>query len=409
MTIQTCHNNTYSYLQRTNEIVCGVVEEKDYVWRFEPLKRFEAMPNADMFVISITEQCNLRCSYCCYSGAYSNNRTHSNLSMTEDDVNDIVRFIKGFVNDKPIRIAFYGGEPLMHYSLLQFAIKKAIDDLGPDTSFSVSTNGTLLSSDKIEWLVAHDVELHISIDGTAQYHDTYRKDVLGHGTFEGIHKALEYIYETHPEYLPKVFLLMTLPSIDMLANIAEQWQQDNILMNIAPTKITGLAPNFCQGVDKAECEHVKGQHLHLLDIYEAHPEYLVLKTYFNQCISYWKNRPIVDADGPIPMATCLPLNAKLYIDASMQIGVCEKMPDNIRLGNIQYGINWDKANDLVAKYYEKRVHRCAHCPAIRMCDLCLTAVEFNDNQWDILCHNERVYARLYMLLFCEMAERRMIA
>ena len=409
MTIQTCHNNLYSYLQRTNEIVSGVVEENDFLWEFEPLKRFETMPNVDMFVISITEQCNLRCSYCCYSGIYTNNRSHSNLSMTEDDVNSIIQFIKGVVHARPVRIAFYGGEPLTQFPLIQYAIMKATDELNYEKTFSISTNGTLLSKDKIDWLIEHEVELHISIDGTAQYHDANRKDVLGHGTFERIHKALEYICDNHSDYLSKVLLLMTLPSIDMLAIIAEQWQQDNILRNISPTKITGLAPNFSQGMNKAEWEHVKGQHLHLLDVYEAHLEYLVLKTYFHQCISYWKNRPIVEAVGPIPMATCLPLNAKLYFDAKMQIGVCEKISDSIRIGNIQYGINWDKANDLVTKYYEKRVHRCAHCPAIRMCDLCLTAVEFTEDQWNILCHNERLYARLNMLLFCEMAERRMIA
>lgn len=43
-----------------------------------------------------------------------------------------------------------------------------------------------------------------------------------------------------------------------------------------------------------------------------------------------------------------------------------------------------------------------------MCDMCLTAVEYEDAQWDILCHNEKVYAKVFMWLFCEMAEKGLI-
>lgn len=87
---------------------------------------------------------------------------------------------------------------------------------------------------------------------------------------------------------------------------------------------------------------------------------------------------------------------------------CEKISDCYRIGNIKDGINWKLANEQVQQYYQIRSQRCTHCSAVRMCDLCLTAIEFSDEQWDALCHNEREYARLYMFLFCEMAERGMI-
>ena len=202
---------------------------------------------------------------------------------------------------------------------------------------------------------------------------------------------------------------MTLPSVDTLLLISEEWNRDAILKNLAPSRITGLAPNFSKGVAKREYEELKEQYIHLLNICEQHPDWLVLKAYFDECIALWKERPIVDAGGAVPMSTCMPRNTKLYIDASKQIAVCEKISDHYRIGSVGEGIDWQKANELVQAYYNKRVHRCAKCPAIRMCNLCLTAVEFNDEQWDDLCHNERVYARLDMLLFCEMAERRMIA
>ena len=79
-----------------------------------------------------------------------------------------------------------------------------------------------------------------------------------------------------------------------------------------------------------------------------------------------------------------------------------------RIGNIAKGIDWPKANALVRSYYDRRVERCKNCPAVRMCDMCLTALEYTDEQWDILCHNAQVYARVFMFVFCEMAERGLI-
>ena len=86
MHIQTIRGNIYSYLRRTNEIVGGVADESDYTWRFNPLNQFNTMSEIEMFIIGITEQCNLRCTYCCYSGDYVNNRIHGSHTLTGRDL-----------------------------------------------------------------------------------------------------------------------------------------------------------------------------------------------------------------------------------------------------------------------------------------------------------------------------------
>ena len=162
------------------------------------------------------------------------------------------------------------------------------------------------------------------------------------------------------------------------------------------------------GVKSINYEEVQQLYLHILDSYEKHQDWKVLKVFLNECLAYWKDRPIVDAGYSVPMATCMPLNTKVYIDARMQIGICEKVSDKYRIGNIKNGIDWKRANEIVEEYYRKRVERCRYCPAIRMCEMCLTAVEYSDEQWDVLCHNERVYAQVFMFVYCEMAERGLI-
>ena len=408
MFVETTKHNSYSYLRQTGEIVPGIVADDDYVWTFDPLTPFLTMPDLDMFILGITEQCNLRCTYCCYSGEYANNRSHSTHSMTRSDIDDIFNFISGISSKRAFRIAFYGGEPLMHYNLVQYAIEKASKLWNGEVTFSITTNATLLTKDKIDWLIAHHIKLEISIDGTAKFHDKCRIDSAGNGSYSRMYQALSYIFQEYPDYIPNLQLLMTLPTFDVLPSIAEEWNNDVILKHIAPTHIAAVAPNFSKGVFRKEFDLLKVQYLKLLDLYEQHQDWLVLKTFFNECIAYWKDRPIVDAGNSVPMSTCMPRNNKLFIDANKQIAVCEKISDNFRIGAVDEGVDWNEANEQVKMYYNKRVHRCTHCPAIRMCDLCLTAIEFNEEQWDVLCHNERVYARLYMLLFCEMAERGII-
>lgn len=405
MNIRTSNNNTYSYFRRTNEIVGGIIDDDNYQWRFNPLTSFSTMPDVYMYIIGLTEQCNLRCSYCCYSGDYKNNRSHGILTMSQNDIELILNFIQKQTSQKPVRIAFYGGEPLLHFSLIEYTVRKARERWQEDVVFSITTNGTLLSPEKIDWLVANDVELAISIDGTKTFHDQHRVDNQGNGSYTKIHNALSYIKRVYPNYIQNLILQMTLSSFRNLAHIAEEWHNDDILKELTPSNIHGLSPNFAKGVEKVNYEQVKELYSYLLNVYENHEDWLVLKVFFEQTVADWRNRPILDAGDFVPMSTCIPVNTKLYIDTNLQIGVCEKMSDNYRIGSIHDGINWNKANELVRKYYKKRENRCSFCPAVRMCDMCLTAVEYEDAQWDILCHNEKVYTKVFMWLFCEMAEK----
>lgn len=408
MEVQTRSGNIYSYNKQTGEILGGSISAQLPEWDFAPFVPFESMPQVDSFILGLTEQCNLRCTYCCYSGNYANKRSHNTVSMSAADVDDILAFIDSFTNKRPIRIFIYGGEPLLKYDIVRHTVDKARKLWEDNVNFTVSTNGTTLSKDRIDWLVSNNITLALSIDGTESYHDSYRVDAQGNGSYVKVYDALKYIKRIYPEYAKEMSLIMTLASFDKIIEIAEGWHNDEVLRDWAPAMMNSLAPNFSKGVDKADYEEVKKFYDVLLDTYEKHQDWLILKKLLESCVAYWKERPIFEPSTFVPMATCLPNNTKLYVDANLQIGVCEKMSDNYRIGNIKDGIDWVKANSIVRYYYNKRVERCKDCSAVRMCNMCLTAIEHTDEQWDILCHNEQVYTRVFMYLFCEMAERGLI-
>lgn len=408
MNIQTSQGNIYSYLRQTNEIVSGVVDDSCYAWTFTPPSDISSMPEVYMFIIAITEQCNLRCTYCCYSGEYEGNHTHNNRTLCEGDIQGVYDFIDKIAKKKPIRISFYGGEPLVNYPLVQFAIQEGLQRWEDDVIFSVSTNGTLLTEERIKWLVNNGVELAISIDGTQPFHDAHRVDAKGNGSYTKVRNALAYLHSNTFNQYPEVVLMMTLPSVSSLIPIAKAWHEDEVLQHYTPTHISGLTPNFSREVAKEDWGSLKTQYIQLLDAYEQHPEWSVLQTFFDEIVSYWKNRPVFEVLGSAPLSTCMPVNTKLYIDANLRLAVCEKFNDRFRIGSINDGIDWQKANEMTMAYYRKRENRCGHCPAVRMCNMCLTNIAYTDDQWDTLCHNERLYHQLHMFLFCEMAERGML-
>ena len=73
--------------------------------------------------LQVTQQCNLRCEYCAYSGTYTNRR-HSEKTMDFETAKKGIDFlVHHSQNSKLLNLSFYGGEPLLEFDL----IKKCIE------------------------------------------------------------------------------------------------------------------------------------------------------------------------------------------------------------------------------------------------------------------------------------------
>lgn len=71
-----------------------------------------------ILILQITQNCNLRCEYCLYSGGYKT-RKHQNKRMNWITAKEAIDFLKAHSNEKKkVYIAFYGGEPLLEFELI---------------------------------------------------------------------------------------------------------------------------------------------------------------------------------------------------------------------------------------------------------------------------------------------------
>lgn len=101
--------------------------------------------------LGVTNQCNLRCKYCVYSGNFKNFRTHSNKCMSlEIAVKSIDYFLKHISKTENYKfLTFYGGEPLLNFDLISQVINYVKSKSNANIYYSITTNGTLLDEEKL--------------------------------------------------------------------------------------------------------------------------------------------------------------------------------------------------------------------------------------------------------------------
>lgn len=136
--------------------------------------------------------CNLDCKYCFYS--------HKNSLFGKDEhrmAGDILdRLIKDYLalNLPVSSFAWQGGEPTLmglEFYKKVVALQKEYGKDGQAVSNALQTNGILLDEKWCDFLSKYKFLVGISLDGPEQYHDHYRLDKAGNGTFGKVMTAIE--------------------------------------------------------------------------------------------------------------------------------------------------------------------------------------------------------------------------
>jgi uncharacterized protein len=123
--------------------------------------------------MTVTEDCNLRCSYC-----YEPNKNRDHY-MSLDTAKQIVEIEmladNGF---EGVQFDFFGGEPFKAFNV----IKDLLDwfhtkEWEKGHSFYIGTNGTLLNDEQKEWLCKYNcLTVGVSLDGNKMIHDINRSN-----------------------------------------------------------------------------------------------------------------------------------------------------------------------------------------------------------------------------------------
>ena len=155
-------------------------------------------------VLNVTNQCNLSCEYRYEYGEDKIVDTENGRQpkfMSEQTARESVDFMLRESGTNPIaHVTFFGGETLLNFPVLQKTIAYARQrgaELGKEVDFSLTTNGTLLKPEIIEFLAENHVGVTISIDGPREVQDKFRVFHNGAGSYDVVAPKIKELLRRH--------------------------------------------------------------------------------------------------------------------------------------------------------------------------------------------------------------------
>ncbi|MFA5316339.1 MAG: SPASM domain-containing protein [Dehalococcoidales bacterium] len=315
-------------------------------------------PPIDLLELFLTHDCNFRCRYC-FVGK------KKKISMDFDTAKRAVDFIMSESRSPSlISIVYFGGEPLLKYSLIRkvtlYAEKKA-KERSKEIMFGMTTNGALIDKSKIMFCARHKIRLLLSVDGDEATNDKNRKTADNKGTFRIVESKIPLIKRYQP------------------------WL--GVRMTVCPSETVRLYDNFVfllrKGINqfliesnlsakwaRKELEEYKRQWQLIADLYtkKIAEKYPIRLTYFESdfAVTSKPNKDCWGCSGGRNAVTVAP-SGEIYPCSHFLSSARKKSNDTWLLGNVKDGITDFDARRQLNCHTEKERPQCSVC---RIKDFC---------------------------------------
>ena len=189
MTLPPSVGHDASEVRETVDEICSLFEEgrlysrdvyKDYV---------EGFVNRPVVVkalcLHVAHDCNLSCRYCfAGEGEYRGSRE---LMSYETGRRALDFLIENSGSRKNLEVDFFGGEPLMNWDVVKALVeygRSRQEEADKNFRFTLTTNGTLLREDILEFAGREMSNIVCSIDGRKEINDAMRPLRGGQGSYD---------------------------------------------------------------------------------------------------------------------------------------------------------------------------------------------------------------------------------
>jgi len=374
-------------------------------------------------VLCVTEQCNLRCSYCCYSEHYPQSPNFSNNTMRNEVARQAVDFL--FTHSRKtsseLTLGFYGGEPMINYPLIRNTVAYAKEIFGDQILFTMTTNATLLNQEKIDFLIENNFGLTVSLDGDQQSTDRYRKYWKEPGSvFESVLTSVRMIREADPDYFQNRVIFNSVLSGPLDLDSLEE----TFIERLGTQAVNvGLSTISAEHTDFFEHHPLANQYDDVLNQAEdAYYKKLAegIGSDKRQSIAFYhflrgatiriSKRPDKPLNETIPFPTgqCIPMVFQTYIRPNGDTYICEKFEGN-SVGNVFDGIDIDVVEALFQPYYQDTTKTCKQCWVQRLCSNCIVECisngAFNPEMKRSACENERASYEHSIIRYLDTLEK----
>lgn len=209
----------------------------------------------DSASILVTENCNLRCTYCF--------EHHNDAKMSEEVAEQALYFLAHNAvknNNDTFHAMIFGGEPLLNIDIIEYIFKRGLeiaDELHVRFTSNIITNATVMNDHIFSVLKKYrdlvDLNIQLSVDGIQEVQDRYRVTINGKGSFHMVEKNIprfQEIYDNNPDdrrlsihgcvnhdTLPQLYNgyrffkdILHFKQIWFLAIAEEDWTDDDVIL-----------------------------------------------------------------------------------------------------------------------------------------------------------------------------------
>ncbi|WP_054743909.1 radical SAM protein [Cellulosilyticum ruminicola] len=355
----------------------------------------------------MTDQCNFRCSYCINSSEYNFSKGYSNCNISIDTIDKalelyVTNYKKSLEWNPKNRfsITFYGGEPLLQYDKICYTIEKVKKYYKIlDAQYTITTNGYLLTEDKVKYLIDNNVYINVSIDGYEEIHDLNRKTIDNKPTFAKVVYNFMNAKAIAPSNMLGILITMDyqVSPIKMYEFFLENRDLDESIIRV--NTVSGINTNY----------HKK---------YFPYKNYMEeMKTLLHEYLKANTNVKFVDELFRFKLASisnklqfsdktcaiCSPLKSKLTVSVEGNLHICEKINQNYSIGNVESGIDKEVAYGYYENLCNIRKEKCANCSIKNLCDICYAILNTDGSRFTLdknFCKNQIEEIKLLLTYYC---------
>jgi len=335
--------------------------------------------NIGSIIFQISQDCNLSCRYCTYSGSYFFQRSATKRNLSIDVAKRALTMLYEQIhgrNKKELFIGFYGGEPLIRYQTIRKIVEYSINTFKDwNILFSITTNGTLLRKEIADFLISNNFLISISVDGPQDIHDAKRTFHNGAGTYKQIINNLIDINNKNIRYFARNVRINSTWSPDLPFNrIYDYFISDRLLSNssisLGPVNYVDTDYYDKCSLDIESSSQDFGKILDIISDKVQHKNRLFPIESFLYQVSYGLIEKCLGERGVSSTLNSCNFGHRIFIDIDGNYHVCEKINDKFSFGSISEGFDLDKMKKIALDYLSINTSYCHKCEIRFLCQRC---------------------------------------
>lgn len=321
-----------------------------------------APPTTHALSLAVAQKCNLGCTYCyAQQGEFGGAAKNMALADAERAVDLLV---DGAPPGARLNLAFLGGEPLVNRPVVQAATRRAVERAerrGVAITFSITTNGTLLTEADADFFETHGFAVTVSLDGPRAAHDALRPYKNGRGSFDTVMRRLEPLLLRQRRMQVSARVTVTPSNLELRRTLDEFIGAGFHNVGFSPML---AAPNGTGEMQADDLEIMLGEMIDCGQTYERHV--LAGRRYpFANMMNAMRELQR-GTHRPYP---CGAGAGYLGVSADGDLAACHRFvgDEEGAMGSLAAGIDRERQADWLAKRHVHRQEPCRSCWARYLC------------------------------------------